>query len=198
MSDIVIASGGTRSYKALVDAEGRLTTKTFTQTFNERATSIGDAYNLNTGDLTLTSGNASGVFWLKNNEQKKIIVTSYIYLFGNTDGAATEDGLVQVLENPTGGTLLTSTAGTLKNRNVGLQTKIIDVDWRIGAEGKTVTGGSVIIETRFASPVGRQTVPVETAIPQAGSIAIKYTPRSSNTTQICQFATAIYIDTFAE
>lgn len=197
MSFFIQQSGDNNPYNAIVDSQGRALTKSFTQTFNERATKQGDAYNLNTGDITLTTG-ASGVLYFKNNEQKTVIITSYIYLFGNsTDGLSSEDGLVQVIENPTGGTLLSSTAGTIKNRNVGLQSRIIDVDWRIGDQGKTVTGGSVLIETRFSSPLGRQTVPVETAVPQAGSIAIKYTPQASNSSQICQFAIAIYIDTFA-
>ena len=197
MSNYVMESGGTKPYKAEVDSAGRQITKSFTQSFEQKAVENGDAYNLNTGDLTIAG--TSGVSYIKNNENKTIILTIFIYLLGNsTDGVSTEDGVIEIIENPTGGTLLSSTVGVPKNRNAGLQTKKIDVDWRIGADAKTVVGGTVLITSRLATPKGRVVVAVPTSIPQSSALAIKYYPQASNSSQVCQFAMAIYLDKFAD
>jgi hypothetical protein len=195
MSITILQSGDNNAYKAAIDSDGRLTTKSFQESFEEKSVFQGDAYNLNTGDITIGAA-ASGVSYLKNTDPNvTLIVKSFIYLLGNS-GVSGEDGLVTIIENPTSGTLLSGSAGTPKNRNAGLQQKTLNVDWRIGSAGATVTGGSTLIDSRLATPIGRSVVAVPVAVPPGSSLAIKYTPQSSNTSQICQFAFAIYRDTF--
>ena len=103
MSITILQSGDSNAFKAAVDKDGRLSVRSLRQSFDERAVELGDAYNLNTGNITLTSGSASGMSYLKNNTDEVIIISSYIYLFGNTDGGATENGRVEIIENPTPG-----------------------------------------------------------------------------------------------
>jgi hypothetical protein len=196
MSSITI-EGAKSKTKANVDENGLLEVKAFNQTFEERLTEEGVAFNLNTGTIAFgaVGGTEHGVSYLKNNGDDLLVVTGYIYLFGvNTGGAATENGLVQIYENPTGGTLLSSTAGTPRNRNVGSK-ETLEVDWRIGASGKTVSGGNVIIETLFSNPTGRQVVSVATAIPKGNAVAITFTPQASISAQSAQFAMSVYKDT---
>ena len=195
MSILILESGDQNAYRAIVDEDGRLTVKSVTQTFEERSVELGNAYNLNTGTIALTTDGASGLSYLKSNEEKPIIIQSFIYLLGSNTGGS-GDGQVTIIENPTGGNLLTSTAGTPKNRNTGLQNKTIDVDWRIGAEAKTISGGTTLIDSIFATSTGRQVVAVPTVLTKGSSVAVKYIPPSGTTAQNVQIAFAIYLDIF--
>ena len=197
MTLFILQSGDNNSFKQSVDNAGRAYTRAITQSFEENAVENGDAYNLNTGTINI-AGTASAVSYVKNNENQPLVITSFIYLFGNsTDGAASEDSTIDVIENPTGGTLISSGSdGTPKNRNVGRQSKTLDVTWKIGSAGSTVTGGSNLISSLFSSSSGRQIVAVKIALPKGSSIAIKYTPQASNTSQNMQFAMSTYKDVY--
>jgi len=195
MTLLIIQSGDSNSFKAAVDSGARLYTRAITQSFEENAVENGDAYNLNTGNITFSSSGASGATYVKNNESTNLVITSFVYLFGNS-GITGEDAEIDVIENPTGGTLLSSTTGTPRNRNAGLQSKTLDVDWRIGAEGKTISGGNDLIKSLFGSPLGRKVVVIKIALTKGSSIAIKYTPQSSITSQNVQIAMSVYRDVY--
>lgn len=186
--------GGSSKIRADVAAGGLVKVKSFSQTFEQRATQTGDAYNLNTGVLNINNATAGAALsYIKNNEKETLIITAFIYLLGNsTDG--TGDAMVTVIENPTGGTILSSTVGVPKNRNLGSK-KIIDVDWRIGAVGKTVSGGTTAIDSLYASPVGRKPVAVVTSLPTGASLCVTYDPQTANSSQNVMIAMACYLDT---
>lgn len=184
--------GARSKQKMEVDSNGFAETKSFTQTFELRHSVLGYAFNLNTGTINMDS-TANGVSYLKNTGVNPLVITAYIYLLGNsTDG--TGDGFVTVIENPTGGTLISGgTTGTVKNRNVNSK-RTLSATWKIGNGSQTVTGGTTLLDTLLASPAGRHSVPVFTVLENGGSIAIKYTPQSNNSSQNCQFAFAVYED----
>lgn len=192
MSFFIIESGDNNAYKAIVDKDGLLNVKAFNQTLEQREVELGNSWNLNTGTINFGNSTQNAVFYVKNNEKEVLIVTAYIFLFGNSTGGS-GDGLVQIIENPTGGTIQNATVGVPKNRNLGKGQKALNVDWRIGDGTKTSSGGSVIIESLFASPLNRKVVSVPTALPTGSSLSILYTPQSSNTSQNVQFAAAAYL-----
>lgn len=152
----------------------------------------GDAYNFNTGTITLTSGSASGVAYIKNNEDHNLIISAYFYLLGSsTGGAATEDHLVQIIRNPT--SVSFSTVQAPVNRNFGSFNTLAG-DFFKGAEGATITGGTVAIESLFNSE-GRKALNVGAVVIEKGnSCAIEITPKASNTSMDVQFAIAMYLD----
>jgi hypothetical protein len=153
-----------------------------------------DAFNINTGIINLTNGgSSSGLLYMSNTaEEKLIVITAFIYLLGNsTGGAGTEDMLIQVIANPTGGTLIDSgTAFPPGNRYLGSQ-KVLPATVLRGAQGSTITGGTVLIESLFPGS-GRNSVPVATIVPPGSSVAVDVTPKASNTNQDVQIALAVY------
>jgi hypothetical protein len=188
MSEFMQKDGSGKGYLARVTPEQRVTTLAVTEDISVHHVFDGGSYNLNTGTISLTTDGASGVLYLKNLENEPIVVTSFIYLLGNSD--ATGDTLVQITRNPTGGTLLTNTAQAPVNRDCGSNNTITATATK-GAEGKTVTGGDVLIESLFAS-VGRKTIPVPVVLRKGNSLAISITPPSGSTSMNIQAAMAFY------
>jgi hypothetical protein len=185
--------------QAAVDDNGLLTTKAFTQSFELRHTVLGRAFNLNTGDITFTSGGTSyGASYLKNNGEIPIIITSFIYLLGNSTGGS-GDGYVTIIANPTGGTLISAgTALTPANR-APVSKRTLEATWLKASDStSTVTGGETLLDTLLSSPVGRNTIPVFVALDKGASLAIKYQPQTGNTSQTVQIAMACYEDFLGE
>jgi hypothetical protein len=186
----IIQDGRGTKNNAKVDGEGRLHTEGVVQTFAEKVAFDGDAYNINTGNINLTSANTSGTLYMTNTGSENIVITAFFYLLGNTNG--TGDTLVQVFRNPTTGTLISSgTSFSAVNRNFG-SAKNLAATILKGAEGKTVTDGDVIVESLFSGQ-GRQTVTVGAIILVPGnSIAFTIKPPTGNTSMDVQFAMAAY------
>jgi hypothetical protein len=186
----VIQDGKGTKNLAKVDGEGRLHTESVVQTFAEKVAFDGDSYNINTGTINLTSANTSGTLYMKNTGSENIVITAFFYLLGNTNG--TGDTLVRVFRNPTTGTLISGgTAITPVNRNFG-SAKALSATVLKGAEGDTVTNGTVVVESLFSGQ-GRQTVAVGAIILVPGNtIAFTIKPPTGNTSMDVQFAMAVY------
>lgn len=190
----VIESGNSKN-KANVNDFSQLETFTVNQSIEQNLTRLGHTYNLNTGDITFTNESENAVTYLKNNEQKSIVISSFIYLIGNsTNGSG--DSTIKVYSNPTTGTIITSgVESSPVNRNFGSK-NILDVDWKIGDGSHSSSGGTKAIPTRLAV-VGRKVIGVTTVLEKGSSLSILYTPPSGNTSQICQFAMAVYLDIYS-
>ncbi len=107
MSMTTIKDGTGIGNLAKVTDKNRISTLSVNETISATHALKGDAYNYNTGTLTLTSDSKSALAYIKNNEDEDLVVTAPIYLLGNTtDGASTADHLVQIERNPTGGTIV--------------------------------------------------------------------------------------------
>jgi hypothetical protein len=171
----------------------RIQSTAVTETISAHTAIRGNAYNFNTGTINLTSANKSALAYIKNNEDEAIVVTAAIYLIGNTTGgSAAADTLIQIERNPTGGTIVdNATTQAPVNRNFG-STNTLAVDAYKGAEGYTLTGGTVAIESIF-SGVGRQVVgSIEMNLEKGNSIGVTVTPKTSNTSQDFQIALVVY------
>jgi hypothetical protein len=151
----------------------------------------GNAYNVNTGSLTLTSANRSGMLYFKNLEDTPIVITAGIWLIGNSDQTG-GDTLIEMIRNPTGGDLLTSTALVPINRDFS-SNNTLNATCTLGAEAKTLTGGTTCIESIFSGP-GRKVVSVGALILKKGnSVGVAVTPQTGNTSQAYQIALSMYL-----
>ena len=187
----VISDGTGDSYAAQVTSAHKLATLSVSENIAAHHTFSGDSYNINTGTVTLSSGSKSALLYLKNNEDEPLVVQTIIYLIGtNTGGSG--DALIQVERNPTGGTIVSGASTQAPvNRNFG-SAKTLLADSYKGAEGNTLTGGTVVVESIFPS-VGRQVIADTGIILEKGnSIGVTVTPPTSTSDQDYQIALSVY------
>ncbi len=145
------------------------------------ATEDGDAYNLNTGDIALTSSNVSGIMYCKNNESRDLHIQA-VALGVDSAGTTNNVSKVVLIRNPT--SVSFSTAVDMnQNRNFG-SSKTLTADVYKGAEGATVTGGNSIIQFYMASG-SRLFAGIDMVLTKGDSMAVTIdTNTSSGTTTI--------------
>lgn len=189
-----IEDGTGSGVKAKVDDKNRLATVSFNENIEEHFTAIESGFNINTGDISLTSGNESALLYFKNTGLKDIWIKQLIYLVGASTGGSGEYR-VSVYKNPTGGTLVSAgTSFSAVNRDFGSNASL-DGTLLKGSEGSTITGGSIALESLLVDQ-GRHSIDPGLIILRPGnSIAISLTPQSGNTAQTVQLAMATYINT---
>lgn len=148
----------------------------------EYANNLGDAYNINTGLVTLTNATDTPVLYIKNNETRDLRITAEVFgIKTSASGTATETVDVTVIRNPTTGTTI-SNANNVdinSNRNYG-SPKTLSVNAYKGATGETMTDGDdhlLIVTPDFS----RVFASIDEIIPQGKSIGVKVKPPTSNT-----------------
>lgn len=189
-----IQDGTGQGFEAKVDSRNRLATTGVNIAEKNEANKNGDAFNVNTLDVTLTSTTTSAVLYIKNNEPRSVRIPKIIYILGTSTGGS-GDFKIEVIRNPTTGTIITTAtdAGIVSNRNYGSSTTL-DADVFKGTEGATVTNGTKSVSTIFASTGMRAVIDVgEIEIPKGSSLAVEITPPSGNTSLIIQIALELYL-----
>lgn len=203
MSEVVIKNGATGD-TAQVNPKGYLRTVALTEDIKDHAadTGIAQKYNINTGDITLTSANKTSVLYVKNTSSAgDMIVTAFIYNLGNTTGGS-GDVKFDIIRNPTAGDIITNAnnvlvgAGTEANQNFG-SANIMTGSFFKGATGETAfTDGSVTISTRSAANTGRIFLDLgAVTIPAGSAVGVDYTPPTGNTSQTIQVAMSVFMST---
>ena len=180
---------------AEVDSNFRIATTAITEEQLDKAGDDGDKYNINTGDITLTDAAITTVLFLKNNEDRDLIITALIYNLGTT-ASGSGDVKVEVLRNPTTGDIVTNANAVEAKSNQNFSSnKTLTADAYKGATSEAVIAdGAVSISTRSAANTGRIFLSLgRLVLPKGASLAINYTPPASNTSQICQFAVAAFL-----
>ena len=168
-----------RSSQAATVENNRLFTRSVTATVVQESATNGDTYNVNTGTINLTSGNKSGVLYLKNNSQNDIVVDVIGYLLGNSTGGA-GDLIAEVKKNPTTGTLISNATPVdiMQNKNFSSSDEL-DVLAYKGVEGATVTDG---ISTYFSLlPAAARSYSIATGnivLAKGNSLSIEITPQT--------------------
>ena len=183
--------------EAKVTNRFRLCTSAVATTVLDLAAIDGDKFNINTDDITLTDANKTTVLYLKNNEDRDLIITALIYNLGAT-ASGTGDVKIDVIRNPTAGNIISNANNVpvVSNQNFGSSTTLT-ADVYVGATVESVvTDGDLSISTRSASRTGRIVIALGAMVlPKGSSMAIDYTPPASNTSQICQFAISCFLQT---
>lgn len=196
MAEIIQDGRGTGN-TAKVDSLGKVHADAVSTFKEDSQARRGLAYNINTGTITLTNAStANGVLYLKNNEDYDLIISNIAYILGNSTGG-TGDILVEVIKNPTTGTLISgaSTVETSSNKNFG-NSRLLNALVYKGATGNTVTDGSTFAKTILGTGAQRiiGVLGGSIILPRGSSIAIRFTTPASNTSMNVQFAFACYLE----
>jgi hypothetical protein len=169
---------------ARVDSENKLAVRAVQETEFEKAVLSGRAFNINTEFLTITTDTEHALLYLKNNEDRPLIVAAwFIGTDAGTNGANL--GLVRTYYNPTGGTIISGgTDLTPVNRNAG-NSRTLVADVKAGGQGFTFTGQdtpAVLYQTQTVS--SRVFGNVFLVLPKGSSLVATYDPNGAETINI--------------
>lgn len=181
--------------KANVDGNGNLGTHAVSVSQQTTSAQEGDAYNLNTGTLTLTSAVETPVFYLKNDSEERDLVVSRVFMaFGTSTGGSGEvEGTIYY--NPTGGTIISGgTDNPPANFNAS-SSKTLAATSKTGASGQTFEGGTTPIRFFFPSDGARSLTQFESIVlPRGASMVLTITPPTDNTSIKVQAGANIYLN----
>jgi hypothetical protein len=187
---MILEDGTGKGNKQKVDANNRSHTQSVTESESLHSAEIGNAYNINTGNISLTGDGT--LIYLKNNEDKDLVVEAIA--FGN-DGQGTHSFSPRytIVRNPTAGDLISdATAVDMNaNRNFG-SNKTLTADTYKGKVSGTLTGGNdaVLLE---GSDNGRDFFTINLILPKGSSIGIKYTANLASGTAGVYAAIVCYL-----
>ena len=173
----VIEDGTGSGKRAQVNQSNRLVTQSVTEGEDIHAVEEGNAYNLNTGLITIT-GDAT-LIYLKNNETRDFVIKAIA--LGSFEGIThSDDPYITLVRNPTGGDLISDeTAISMnQNRNFG-SSNVLDANVYKGKVSGTVTGGDDIAILQ-ATPGGRSFYTIDFLLQQGSSVAVKLTANVSS------------------
>lgn len=167
--------------EAFVDKTHKLKTHSIALSEDAEAVENGDAYNINTGTIALTSTTASGIFYLKNDENRDLSIDLIAAGVGSA-GTTTDSSVLTLITNPTSVSFSTN-VDMNENRNIG-SSKVLIGDAFKGAEGATVTGGSSMAQF-FVAPGTRLPAPINITLTKGDSVAFTIdTNTTSGTTNV--------------
>jgi hypothetical protein len=190
-----LENGGGSGYRAKVNKNNQLYVNSVSKAEERQATRDGRSYNINTGSIELTSANESAVLFLKNNEDQNLHITSIIAILGqSTGGSATDDVIVEVLRNPTAGTVVSDATAVdvNSNRNFG-SSNTLTADVYKGAETKTLTDGNQHILSLIA-PGTRVSFNIDEVLTKGSSIGVTLNPPASNTSMDVMVAILCHLE----
>lgn len=179
MGDVI--QDGTGTGNTVKVGGNRLFAHSITEAEAIHSTGNGDAYNLNTGTIALTSSTNSSIMYIQNNESRDLLIEAMAVGVGSA-GTTTDVSTVTVKRNVT--SVDYSTAIDMnQNRNFG-SSKTLSADTYKGAEGSTSTGGDSIIQF-FMGPGTRLFAPINLLLKKGNSLTIEIdTNTSSGTTNV--------------
>lgn len=195
MSSFSIKDGSGTGRLVNTTSDGRL--KTFTLSESEELFGVhnGLSYNIETPQITLTTGNKSALLYVKNEEEADLVITGFFTLTGPSTGGS---GILLVEHeyNPTsaGSTLVSAgTATSAVNKDVG-NARALNAEIKYGAEGSTIDAGLEKI-TGLHTGTGRLVLPISINLKKGNSIAVSVTPQAGNTSMVVLVAIDCYIKT---
>jgi hypothetical protein len=180
---------------ANVDENNRLHVRAVNTPEAMEANIQGDAYNINSGVITLTSATDSAVIYVKNNEDRDLHVSAIAVGLGPSPAATTaETPVITVIRNPTAGTIVSSAVAVdiNSNRNYG-SSKTLSVDAYKGNSGLTLTDG--VDHLLFFQPEdGRLFAGIDELLTKGDSIGVKIDPAAGNTSMNCYAAIICHLE----
>lgn len=172
--------------QAKVGQQKRVHTHALTASDISVAGMRGDAFDVNSGIITLTTANESGILYIKNDEDVEIALAVMFSNLGSTTGGS-GSGVLKWHLNPTGGTLISGAVDANSiNRKLG-DPNILAGDQFKGAEGNTVTSTSSIDIPTAVSGIYSSIF----IIPKGQSFAVTYEPPTGNTSQDVQMGVLV-------
>ena len=177
-----------------VDSNNRGHMHAISESEERQANISGNAYNINTGVITLTDAADTPIMYLKNNDTKDLVISAIAVGVGPSTGGSGGIPKITVVRNPTAGTTISNANNVdiKSNRNYQSSKTAANVVAYKGATGETMTDGEDHI-IFFQTSSGRLFGTIEEYLPQGSSIGVKFDPQPSNTSQdvycalICYF-----------
>ena len=176
----IIQDGAGKGNNAKVDGNQRLRTQSITESEEQHAAELGQAYNVNTGDVTLNDATNSALLYFKNDEDQDVIVEAIaVGLRGNGNAFdANEQNTVTLRRNDTAGTIISgaSNADMNQNRNFGSSKALKSTTLAYkGATGNTSTGGNDIAQF-YMGGNSRLFATINFVVPKGSSLSIMVEP----------------------
>ena len=189
---IILKDGTGTGNTAKVDVKNRIRAFSTVETGGTEAAFSGDLYNVNTGTIVLTSATESALVYMSNTDDVPWIFNRVFYNAGPSTGGA-GDFRADVIANPTAGTLISAgTALTPHNLNFS-SSKGLTATTLKGAEGSTITDGTVRVSTIIPASGTRVLIAFDSIILEPGSsIAVAITPQTGNTSMNIQVGFNLY------
>ena len=174
-----IQDGTGSSKKAKVSNSNKLFVESVIRSEREEEGILGEAYNVSTGFVRLTSANQSSVLYFKNNEDVDLIVTEFLFAVRDSTGGTTRHIRVDIIKNPISMGSGSGTDLNISNINFG-SSNTVNSDSEIGQEGSTLNNGTTYL--LLVAPLDNLTTEVaSTIIPKGSSIGVNVVPPTSNT-----------------
>lgn len=185
---MILEDGTGTGRKAGIDINNQLHAFAISESNVEDAVRKGNAYNINTGWIDLTSSTASGVLYFKNNESpsngESAISIDAIAIGLDDQGTTSGVSDIVILRNPTAGTIISNAVDVDSNvnRDFGSSNTLSSLAYK-GVEGDTLTGGSSF-DTFGQQPGTRAILDTNIILRKGSSIGITIdTQTSSGTTR---------------
>ena len=182
---MILNSGAGKNYSAEVDVTNKLAVRSITESESVESTDLGNAYNINTGTIGLTSSTESAILYYKHNEDQPIIIEALAVGIGSA-GTVTDSSVITLIKNPTAGTIISgATAVDMnQNRNFASSNTLLNSLAYKGAEGNTFTDGDDV-GIFYQSAGGRLFAAINFELRKGNSIGVKIdTNTSSGTTNV--------------
>jgi hypothetical protein len=188
----ILNSGAGGDIGMHVDQNNQSHVFSVSQSEAQDANDKGNAYNINTGTIALTTSTESAVLYFKNDESplngESTIVVDAIAVGIGDGGTKDEKSVITVLRNPTSGTIVSgaSNVSMNANRNFGSTNTLSSTTLAYkGAEGNTFTDGTDFAKFYQTGTRGYYTIDIE--LPKGSSLGVKMD------TQTSAGATDIYV-----
>lgn len=178
-----------------VDNNGRAQAFSTSASEQQVQAELGQAFNINTGEVTLTDAEETPLFYLENTSEDNPIKISRIFTtFLTSSGGAGLPTRLNVYPNITGGTILTATDLTPFNFNFGSKRQL-GVVCKLGATGETFTFVEPArILSLFPNDNLRQLTEFDVIVlPKGSSMLVTYTPPTGNISQIVEAGCNVFV-----
>ena len=180
-----ITDGTGKGNSAGVDRTNRLLVRNVSETIFQNAAEEGEAFFIGTPIITATTAGESALIYIKNNEDNQLVLGSFFLIAEATASGSPNMFRINWYRNPT--SISSGTAIPALNQNFG-SSNTLDADIEYGAEGSTVTGGSLAATLSF--PIGQfNQLDANLVLEKGSSVVITVTPPAGNTNMPVQFGT---------
>ena len=172
MAEQFITDGKGNGFRAGVDSFNRLLVRSTTERLDQQAMEDGDAYNVNTGDISLTNGAETACLYFKNNEIYPYHLLALAVGIGKLPNP-TEVTKITMLRNPKNGSIITNGVAVAQNQNRNFSSsKSLNADVYKGATGDSFTDGDEIAQ--FYAGLGNQRLyaAIDFFLPQGTCVGI--------------------------
>ena len=191
-------SGG--GYKAKVDENFRLHTESVTRDVLSEAIFKGEAFNFNTGAVTITGGgNEGAIGYFKYNGSDPFVIREILLIVGSASGTVTTDPSVRIYSNPTGGDIVTNAVpieiGANRDFSSQLQVEGDTFKGSASGTGDSLTGGSLFAESsRSGTFTGVIAFDAgEIILRKGNSLGVTWETGTGSTSQTVKLASTGYI-----